>query len=82
MGLTIFRVAPPKKKAREALGGEDRLPHWMARDRDRKGCVTFFQSRDESNRLIVTYPLRRFEWIHCSLHLPTGAGYGDAESES
>ncbi len=82
MGLTIFRVAVPVQKAKEALGGEDKVPHWMKPDEDGKGCLTYFQSRDDSNRLIVTYPLRRFQWIHCSLHLPTGAGHGDAESES
>lgn len=80
MGLTIFRVAIPVEKAKEALG--DDLPHWMVPDKEGKGCLTYFQSRDDSNRLIVTYPLRRFQWIHISLHLPTGDGHGDAESES
>lgn len=56
MGLTIFRVAVPVEKAKEALGGEGKLPHWMVPDQDGKGCLTYFQSRDDSNRLIVTYP--------------------------
>lgn len=80
MGLTIFRVATPKENAKKVLG-ED-LPSWMVPDEEGKGCITYFQSRDPTNRLIVTYPLHRFGWIHVSLHLPTGAGHGDAEAES
>ena len=80
MGLTIFRVAVPIENAKKILG--EPLPHWMRPDQDGKGCITYHQSLDESQRLIVTYPLRRFEWIHISLHLPTGAGHGEAEDES
>lgn len=69
MGLTIFRVAIPKENAIKVLGSD--LPSWMVPDHEGKGCITYFQSRDSSNRLIVTYPLRRFGWIHVSLHLPT-----------
>lgn len=80
MGLTIFRVAVPIENAKKILG--EPLPHWMMPDEEGKGCVTFYQSRDQTQRLIVTYPLHRFDWIHISLHLPTGEGHGDAEQES
>lgn len=74
MGLTIFRVAVPVAEARKVL---DEMPHWMQPDSEGKGCITYFQSLDDTNRLIVTYPLRGFEYIHISLHLPTGLGHGD-----
>lgn len=80
MGLTIFRVAVSAENARKVLGND--LPYFMKPDEDGNGCATYYQSLDGTNRLIVTYPLHRFDWIHISLHLPTGAGHGDAEMES
>lgn len=81
MGFTIVRVAVPVDKARELLGA-DNLPHCIQPDANGMGCLTFFQSRDETRRLIVTYPLRNYEWLHISLHLPTEDVHRDPRKES
>lgn len=73
MGLTIYRVAVPLDDAKKQLG---ELPDFVLPDSEGKGCITYFQSLDDSNRLLVTYSLRDFEYVHMSLHLPTGAGHG------
>lgn len=74
MGLTIFRVAVSAEDAKAVLG---ELPEFMLPDSTGKGSISYFQSLDSSNRLIVTYPLRRFQYIHISLHLPTAEGHGN-----
>ena len=74
MGLTIYRVAVPIEEAKKVL---DPLPDWIQPDAHGKGCITYFQSLDDTNRLIVTYNLRDFEYIHVSIHLPTEEGHGN-----
>ncbi|WAO97006.1 FAD binding domain-containing protein [Fusarium falciforme] len=67
MGLSCFRVAISVQDAKAALGW---VPDWWDRPTG-KGRGLVFEAGDGSNRFIVAYPLRNFEYMNLSCIFPT-----------
>ncbi|RNJ55906.1 hypothetical protein D7B24_007902 [Verticillium nonalfalfae] len=67
MGLSCFRIAVSAQDAEAALG---KIPEWWDRSTG-KGRGVVFESGDASNRFIVAYPLRNFEYMNLSCIFPT-----------
>ncbi|CRK48636.1 hypothetical protein BN1723_008129 [Verticillium longisporum] len=67
IGLSCFRIAVSAQDAEAALG---QIPEWWDRSTG-KGRGVVFEVGDASNRFIVAYPLRDFEYMNLSCIFPT-----------